>query len=75
MELWYVDVHVVPGTEYLLAVLAGVWELPSKVDVLHVFDGAAPVAVHLVADCALDSPGSRSLLKVTGDHRGHVFKV
>ena len=71
------DIHVVPGTEDLITVLASVGDHAGEVFVLHVLDGAAPVAVHFTAESAADGSRSnlRTLLKVTGDHGGHVLQV
>ena len=71
------DIHVVPGTEDLVTVLASVGDHPGKVFVLHVFDGAAPVAVNFTAQSASHCPSSNfgTFLEVTGDHGGHILQV
>ena len=71
------DIHVVPGTEHLVTVLASVRDHPGKMFVLHVFDGAAPITVHFTAQSASDGSRSnfRTFLKVSGDHGCHVLQV
>lgn len=54
MKPRYVYVHVIPGIEHLITVLASVGDHSRKVFVLHVLDGAAPVAVHFAAQSAAD---------------------
>ena len=71
------DIHVVSGTEHLITVLASVGDHTSKVFVLHVFDGTAPVAVHFTAESASHCSSSyfRTFLQVTGDHGCHILQV
>ena len=71
------DIHVVPGTKNLITVLASVGDHTSKVFVLHVFDGTAPVAVHFTAESAshCSSSNFRTFLQVTGDHGCHILQV
>ena len=71
------DIHVVPGTEDLITVLASVGDHPSKVFVLHVFDGTAPVAVDFTAQSTPHCSRSniRTFLEVTGDHGCHILQV
>ena len=71
------DIHVVPGTEHLITVLASVGDHPGKMFVLHVFDGAAPITVHFTAQSASDGSRSnfRTFLEVGGDHGCHVLQV
>ena len=57
MKPGYMNIHVVPGTEHLVTVLASVRDHPGQMFVLHVFDGAAPITVHFAAESASD--GSR----------------
>ena len=71
------DIHVISGTEDLFTVFAFIWELASKVDVLHVLDGRAAVAADLATDAALvgPGPGIRELADVASQHCRDVLQV
>ena len=77
MKPGYMNIHVVPGTEHLVTVLASVRDHSGEMFVLHVFDGAAPITVHFTAQSASDGSRSnfRTFLEVGGDHGCHVLQV